>query len=172
MGRGGPRHIELQKLIKEAAEERGFRASIEEQILDGAGQVDVSLSRGPLRIACEISVTTRRSQELGNVEKCLAAGYDELIVVASSDRQVASLKKFITPQLEEGAAERVRFMTPEDVISRLDELAATSTVTEKTVRGYRVRVTRQVVSAEEARVRREEIAGVVARSIIRSTSDT
>jgi len=171
MGRGGRKHQELQKLIKEAAEERGFRATIEEQILDSTGQVDVSISHGPRRIACEISVSTGRDQELQNVEKCLAASFEEVIVVASAERQLASLQKFIAPALDESAVERVRFLTPEGVIGRLDELVATTTVTEKIVGSRRVRVTKRLVSEEEAKARREAITGVVARSIMKAREE-
>lgn len=171
MGRGGARHKDLQRLIKEAAEERGFRATIEETILDGAGRVDVSLSRAGRRIACEISIASARDQELGNVEKCLDAGFDEVILIASTKRQLATLCKFITPHLDEDAASRVRFHTPEDVIIRLDELVAATLVTEQTSRGYRVRVTREVVSAEQVKTRREAIAGVVARSIVQAKKE-
>jgi hypothetical protein len=43
--------------------------------------VDVSLSREGVRIACEISVTTKSDHELRNVEKYLAAGYRDILLV-------------------------------------------------------------------------------------------
>ena len=56
-GRGGQEHKYLQHLLKRLAEERGFRATIEETILNGDGQVDVSLALGKRRIACENGYT-------------------------------------------------------------------------------------------------------------------
>ena len=73
-GRGGRQHKYLQQLIKQLAEERGFRATIEETILDGAGRVDVSLVCDEIRVACQVSVTTTKDWELGGIEKCFAAG--------------------------------------------------------------------------------------------------
>jgi len=57
-GKGGAEHTYLQELVKRWAEERGFRAMIEEQIPCGREIIDVALYRGETRIACEISVTT------------------------------------------------------------------------------------------------------------------
>lgn len=83
-GGGGKQHKYLAQLVKQLAEERSFKASIEEPILDGAGRVDVHLSQGERKIAVEISVTTGRDWELQNVEKCLSAGYEEVLVVSTN----------------------------------------------------------------------------------------
>lgn len=77
------------------AEERGFRATIKETILGGDGRVDVSLVRGGRRVACEISVTTGKDWELGNIEKCLAAGYDEVVLILGNARQVRTFSTSI-----------------------------------------------------------------------------
>jgi hypothetical protein len=165
LGRGGKQHTYLQELIKQAAEAKGFRAVIEEPILDGAGRVDVSLTLGATRVACEISVTSTKEQELGNIEKCLTAGYDTVIVVSKIERQLATLRKCILPQLEPKAVERVRFCLPEELVGYLDVLAAMGEVSEETVRGYKVKVTRQPVSDAEAQARKAAIASVIAKSL-------
>lgn len=164
-GRGGQQHKYLQHLIKQLAEERGFRASIEESILSGAGRADVSLARGERRIACEISVTTSRDQELANVEKCLAAGYAEVVVVGATERHVKSLAKFIGENLEEGQGTKVRYATAETLVEYLDSLRGPPAPEEKVVRGYKVRTVQQLVDPKEAEARRKAIAEVVARSL-------
>lgn len=164
LGRGGARHKYVQQVIKQAAEERNIRATIEEPLPEG-GRVDVALSLGDKRIACEVSVTTAREQELGNVEKCLAAGYSEVVLIASSERHRTNLRKFITPHLDESACDLVRFLMVEEVIDYLDEVAASPEASEVTVRGYRVRVTRKTVSEEDAKMRRQAVAQVIARSL-------
>ena len=108
-GKGGQHHKYLQHLIKTLAEERGFRASIEQSILSGAGSVDVALMRGDRKIAFEISVTTKQDQELGNIEKCIAAGYNDIVLVGSNERHITSLAKFIEENLEEKDPGKVRF---------------------------------------------------------------
>ncbi len=166
-GRGGQQHKYLQHLLKQLAEERGFRASIEESILDGSGSVDVSLVRGERRIAVEISVTTNRDQELGNIEKCLAAGYAEIVLVGSNERHVKSLGKFIEENLDEEEQGKVRYVVPENLIEYLDSLGEPPQPTEQTVRGYKVRTVQQVVDPKEADARRQAIAGVIARSLLK-----
>jgi hypothetical protein len=166
-GRGGHQHKYLQHLIKQLAEERGFRASIEESILDGAGRVDVALVRGEQRVAFEISVTTNRDHELGNVEKCLAAGYSDIVLVGSNERHVNSLGKFIEENLEEGDQGKVRYVVPEGLIEYLDLLGEPPQPTEQTVRGYKVRTVQQVVDPKDAAARRHAVAEVIARSIRR-----
>src|SRR6185295_18272065 len=53
-GKGGPEHTYLQELIKRWAEEKGFRAVVDEAIPGGRESIDLALYRGDLRIACEI----------------------------------------------------------------------------------------------------------------------
>jgi hypothetical protein len=167
-GRGGQQHKYLQQLVKQLAEERGFRASIEESILDGAGSVDVSLVRGALKIACEISVTTNRDQELGNVEKCLAAGYNNIVLVGQNERHIKSLSKFIEAELDESEQDKVHYTTAENLIEYLDTLGAPPKPTEQMVKGYKVRTVQQVLDPKEASARRQAIAGVIARSLKQS----
>ena len=167
-GRGGRQHKYLQHLIKKLAEERKFRASIEETILDGAGRVDVSLIRGKNRIACEISVTTNQDHELGNIEKCLAAGYTEVVLVGSTERHIKSLAKFIEENLDESEQGKVRYVVPDGLMEYLDSVGAPPLPTEQMVRGYRVRTVQQVVNPKEADTRRQAVAEVIARSLKRS----
>ncbi|WP_374652307.1 type IV secretory system conjugative DNA transfer family protein [Dongia sp.] len=165
LGRGGKQHRYLQEIIKQAAEERNFRAIIEEPILDGAGKVDVSLTLGDHRIACEISVTTDYEHELGNIEKCLAAGFNEVVLLAPQERRLAALRKFALLQVPEPDHGRIRFLVPEDLIAHLDQLSAAALTTEGAVKGYRVRVTRKVMTEAETLMRRQAIAAVIARSL-------
>jgi hypothetical protein len=82
-GRGGEHHKYLQQLIKRWAEARGYSVIIEKPILDGLGSVDVALEKGSRAIACEVSVTTDTQHEIGNVQKCLAAGFQDVILISS-----------------------------------------------------------------------------------------
>lgn len=167
LGRGGRQHKYLQQLVKKIAEERGFRAVIEEPILDGAGRVDVSLSRQHIRIACEISVTSTQDQELGNIEKCLAAGYTQVILISPEPRQLSLIRKFVVPVLDPEMQSRVHFLLPDAVITHLDSLEGIASTSEETIRGYRVKVTHRVVSEAEQESRRRQVAAVIARSIVK-----
>lgn len=168
-GGGGKQHKYLAHLVKQLAEEREFKAAIEEPILGGAGRVDVHLSRGERKIAVEISVTTGKDWELQNVEKCLAAGYEEILVISTNARHLKSLARFIPENLDESMQDKVRFFSPEDLIEYLDQGASTtSATTESTVRGYKVKVTRQALSPADIAERRSAVAQVIARSLART----
>lgn len=166
-GRGGRQHKYLQHFIKGLAEERGFRASIEESILDGGGRVDVALLCGDRRIAFEISVTTNRDHELGNIEKCLAAGFAEVVVVGSTERHLSTLRKFIEASLEQKIQAKVRYLVPDTVMTYLDSLQQPA-LTEQIVRGYKVRTSQSAPDPVDADTRRQAIAAVIARSMRRS----
>lgn len=166
-GRGGQEHKYLQNLVKGLAEERGFRATIEEQILGGDGEVDVSIVKGSRKIAFEISVTTGKDHELSNVEKCIAAGYTEIVLVGAKERHAKALAKFIEENLEEGHGATIRYTAADAVVGLLDELLEPQKPAESTVRGYTVRTTRRTLSPEEQAERRKILANVVAKSIAR-----
>lgn len=163
-GRGGRQHKYLQHLIKQLAEERGFRATIEETILDGAGRVDVSLVREKIRVACQVSVTTTKDWELGGIEKCIAAGYTEVVLVLNTERQIKKLSKFVEENLDPKDQGRVRYIASEGIIEFLDGLGK-FTPTEQVVRGYKVRTVQQATDSEDAASRRKAISEVIARSL-------
>jgi hypothetical protein len=161
------RHKYLQHLTKRLAEENGFRAVIEESILNRTGQVDVALYRGDLKIACEISVTTGSDQELRNVEKCFAAGFSRVFVIADDARHIAPLRKALNAELDEKHLERVTFCIGANLAEVL-QAAEKPAVIEQTVRGYRVRVKSGRADGDDATLRRKAIADVIARSLKRS----
>lgn len=95
------------------------------------GSVDVSLSLGDMRVACEISVTTSREQELKNVEKCLAAGYDHVLVVTEEAPHANKLRAFVLSSISPPDAERLCVLSSGEVFSFLDTLVARMTPTEE-----------------------------------------
>lgn len=117
-GRGGVQHKYLQSLIKRLAEDRGFTVVVEKTVLDGHGHIDVALSRNGLSVACEISVTTRVAHELGNLTKCLAAGFRYAVLV-SSDARTLELARL---EMTDADRERIHLLTVDGFIEFLDEL--------------------------------------------------
>lgn len=163
LGRGGREHRYLQSLIKEFAISKGFHAVIEQRILDGAGQVDVALTRDALKVACEVSVTTGRDYELGNIEKCLAAGYTHVLFVSADARHRRAMSKVALTNLDEAEQTKVHFHSPEEALAFLEALGGAPA--ESTVRGYRVKVTRSIVASDEAERRQKAVAAVIARNL-------
>lgn len=111
--------------------------------------------------------TSTKDWELGNIEKCLAAGYDEIVLLGSTERQIKGLSKFIEENLEERDQGKIRYAVPETIVEYLEGIDGGQAVTETEVRGYKVKVNRQSTSPEEAAKRRAAVAGIVARSIKR-----
>lgn len=167
LGQGGKEHTYIQNLVKQFAEDRNFRAVIEQDILDGTGRVDVALKRDELSIACEISITTTGEHELGNVEKCLIAGFEEVLVISPDPKHLKRIKGYVQKHLESAYRDRVRFLDTEGVIAYLDELEAASASREETVRGYKVKVTHKRVDPAEREERRKEISRVISGSLKR-----
>ncbi len=163
-GRGGRQHKYLQGLIKGLGEERGFLASTEATILDGAGRVDVSLRRDDMRVACQISITTTKDWELGSIEKCFAAGYTVIALICGSDRHLTTLSKFIEANLDEAYRGKVRYVAPEAIPEFLDGLGKPSH-TEQVIRGYKVRTVKPGSDSSDGAARRRAITEVIARSI-------
>lgn len=165
-GRGGKQHKYLQQLVKQLAEERGFRATIEETILDGAGRVDVSLSRDETRIACQVSVSTTNDWELSGIEKCLAAGYSEVVFVGRNERHVKSFAKFVENNLDSEDQGRVKYIAADGVMGYLDGLGGPTT-RNNVVRGYKVRTTQSIADPDQAETRRSAISEVIAKSLLK-----
>ena len=123
--RGGTQHKYLQDLIKRWAETRGFRVTVEKPVLDGLGSVDVALEKnGCPSIACEICVTTPTAHELGNAEKCLAAGFDYVFLVAPDKTVLGRVRTRVAEALNANQAKRVQFVLPEQVFAAITALEA------------------------------------------------
>jgi hypothetical protein len=117
-------HKYLQGLIKQIAEGKGYKAIIEAPTSDGLGRVDVSLERDGRRIACEVSVTSSGEQEFSNVQKCLLAGYDRVILCSPEERILEMVRALISQRLSKLEGNRVLLLKPEELFSYLKSEAA------------------------------------------------
>ncbi len=138
-GGGGARHREIEGLVKELGEAVGFRASVEEVILDGVGRVDVILRNRERTICVEVSVTTTKEHEYLNVQKCFSFGADEVWLVAHSERHATGLNKHIGPQLSTSEQERFRVLTVDGLSELFADMGEPAEQSEHIVKGYRVR---------------------------------
>ena len=164
-------HRYLQALIKRMAEDRGFRAVIEEPTPDGLGRIDVGLEQNGQKIACEVSVTTDEEQEFHNIGKCLSAGYDKVIVCASDGKKLSKIKAYASQKLGSKDQEKISYFEPEALFVYLDEQAAQETVKEERVKGYRVKVQYQSINESERIKKRESVARVVLQSMRKFKGD-
>lgn len=169
-GRGGQQHKYLQNLIKKWADAHGFRATIEKPILDGLGNVDVALEREGRSFACEVSVTTAPEHEFENVQKCLAAGFEQVLVVTAERKVLARAREFVAAQIDEKDRERVHVFAPEELFAFLEAVEAEAAGTEQMVRGYKVKVKYRPVDQEGKEARRRAVSEVVLKALKRLKS--
>ncbi|MCI0406275.1 MAG: type IV secretory system conjugative DNA transfer family protein, partial [candidate division Zixibacteria bacterium] len=164
LGRGGQQHKYLQHLFKRLAEEKGFLATIEKPVLDGAGFIDLALEKDGQNIACEFCVTSPVEQELGNVQKCLRAGFETVIVISAESPMLGKISKLVAASLEQAALSKVSFMLPEDFPGYLENLGAQSLGEETTVRGRKVKLNYKPVGETEKKTRREAVAAILSQA--------
>lgn len=155
-GRGGTEHKYLQHLVKRLAEERGCRAVIEESVSEG--QVDVALYRDTLAIACEISITTDVAHELQNVRKCLTGPFTHIVCIVHKPRMREKLASAVS---ELGSTLPIVVTAPDSFPQTLESLLPQQVSEEISVKGYRVRVSKQA----QHRNGKSVIAEIIAKTI-------
>jgi hypothetical protein len=161
-------HRYLQTLIKKMAEQRGYKAVIEEPTPDGLGRVDVGLERDGKKLAIEISVTTGDTQELHNIEKCLRAGYDPVIVCSQEKKNLEAIRKAMVDKLSAEEQGKVLFFEPDELFLFLDKREANRpNKKEELIKGYRVKVQYQVVSETDRKKKNDAVKKVIIHSLQR-----
>ncbi|MFA6545734.1 MAG: type IV secretion system DNA-binding domain-containing protein [Limisphaerales bacterium] len=164
LGRGGAQHKAIQQRVKAEAERLGFHATIEQAIANGS--VDVLLTRAVYVIACEISVTTTIDHEVGNVQKCLRAGYDHVAVICQEASRLEKIQAAVQSSLGQEVWSNVRYFTPDEFLTQLAEVAAVTfpstsqpvSESQTVRRGYQVKRKSAALSPEERQSR--EQAGI------------
>jgi hypothetical protein len=173
LGRGGAQHQAIQLKIKAAAAEAGFRVKDEKSVLDGAGSIDFVLERDGVAIACEINVTSTIDYEIGNVRKCLKAGFSQIAVICPRAYRLARLEEAVRGCFAAEEAAKVSFHSPDDFISSIQKPAAPVGATssaapaETTRRGYKVKRHFVEVSEEDAKAREQAAIKILAEKLRR-----
>jgi len=170
LGRGGKQHQAIQLRIKDAAELLGFRVVIEKQILDGAGSVDLVLERDGAAFACEITITTTIDHEVGNVSKCVKAGFTQIAVIGVNEDKLAKVKGAVMNSLGSEVATNVTYFLPDEFISMLKDLPPPKPIQSpspsvRKSRGYTVNTTYTKLSPEESKAREIAMIKLIAESM-------
>lgn len=166
-GRGGPQHTYLQELIRRWADANGWRATLEEEVLDGLGRVDVALRLGDLTVACELAVTTTPEHEVQNIQKCLAASFARVMVVSPERRTLNRIRSCAAETLGESELAVVSFCSPEELFGLLELAAGEHATRATTVRGYRVKARVKAPPPASADHRGDAVTAVIARAMKR-----
>lgn len=173
MGRGGAQHQTIQQRLKAVAEGLGFRATVEKQVLDGQGSIDLALEKPGLAIACEINVTSTIDYEVGNASKCLKAGFSKIAVICPSADRLSRLAEAMKGCFSPEQASKIGFYSPDDFISYLQtatleaEPSDKPAPTEERRRGYKVKRSFVQLSPEEAKAREDSALKMLAEKMRR-----
>lgn len=161
-------HRYLQTLVKKMAEERGYTGTLEQQLPDGTGTVDVLLTKDNTTIAVEICITTDATWEAHNIEKCIKAGYSTVISLCTDIKQLEKIRKKCMETIQTLNEATVLFFTPDALFAFLDTELQQHTApppTETVMKGYRVNVSYDTLSPDEAEQKRKSVAKVVLESL-------
>ena len=158
-------HRYLQTLVKKMAEARGYIATIEMQLPNGTGNVDVLLTKDTKTIAVEICITTDADWEMHNIQKCIDAGYDEVVSLSADAKQLEKIKQKCMAGITDFAKHTLHFFTPDALFEFLDETVQEPAPEETVMKGYRVNVTYDAITKEEMDRKRASVAKVVMDSL-------
>jgi hypothetical protein len=158
-------HRYLQTLVKKMAEARGYTATLEVQLPDGSGQVDVVLVREKIAIAVEISVSTDADWEMHNIKKCITANYNIVVSISGDVKQLEKIRKKCVEGIEGFDSANVLFYTPDAFFHYLDESVRESTTEETVMKGYRINVSYDAISQEEMERKRAAVANVILQTM-------
>jgi hypothetical protein len=135
-------HQLLQTFVKKIAEERGFKATVEEPTPDGR-RVDVGLSANNLKIACEISVTNTVDYEVQNIQKCFNADYKHVFMISDNPKHLRMIREAAIQSIDKEFLSNLIFITSQNLIDEIDRIIAQSEkkpqITQK-IAGYRIHV--------------------------------
>jgi hypothetical protein len=151
-------HRYLQTFVKTIAEQYGYKANLEAPTPDGKGKVDVLLERAGKQIAVELSVSTPAEWELHNIQKCIAAGYDSIVVCSSNARKLQRIKEKADATLSAAEFSRVQFLATDQLATLFAE-SYKPTDSASTMKGYRVKVKYDSTKTQA------DTAGIISRII-------
>jgi hypothetical protein len=172
-GKGGEQHRAIQQRLKTEAETLGFGVSIEKNIPDTHESIDVVIEQGDLIVACEICVSTSIDHELGNIRKCLRAGYTDICAICLDAKRMKQFKAATDQCLTEQEQAQLHCIQPDAFQAKLKELLLreqlpiTGSESDRVLGKYQV--TSKYAKLDEAeRLRKEEILRQVIADALKS----
>jgi hypothetical protein len=125
------------------------------------------MERAGRKIACEISVSSTCEYELKNVQKCLAVGFDQVIVLSAEKKTLIKIQKLIDTEVNAECRERILFLQPEEFILFLDQVDSEQLNTENMVRGYKVKAKHKAPEHSEQKEQRLAVSQVILQALKR-----
>ena len=174
LGRGGAQHKSIQDRLQKEAPALGFLAEIEGNAGRGSSRAaDLTVRKGSIAIAVEITVTTTTDHEFGNVKKCLAAGFPRVAVVSPYGERLKAITEAVQAGLGSEEAAKVSCFTPDEFIVEMRKLAQEAEASAersapkaRTRRGFTVSTHGPTLTPEERSVK-ENISIKVMREVMK-----
>jgi hypothetical protein len=113
----------IKNQIIQAIGSWGYEYETEMPVNGGTGLVDLVLRLGSIRLACEISVTTSPEHELGNLRKCVRAGFDQIVHVCNDTRKRRKLEDLAAAEFPPAELRKFRYLTRVQLVHLLGNLA-------------------------------------------------
>ena len=174
-GENNNSHRYLQSIVKRIAEKNGFIATLEKPVLGGVGKVDVAVENERHKIACEIAVTNTAEYELGNIQKCLASGFDKVVVISTDTKHLQNIRNKAETNLPEEQLAKVHFLETENFHLFLEsfsreEPAGKGAATKK-VKGYKVKIEFKPVAGDGTGTRRQTLLDILSSAAKRKANN-
>jgi hypothetical protein len=109
-GRGSMLHRHVQSLIRDGATAKGYTATVEKVLGNGA-IVDVHLEKPGKTIGVEIAIFSTPEREIAHIRNCLAAGYNQVFVIFADEHLQAHIASTIQETFSQQDAEKVRLLS-------------------------------------------------------------
>ena len=151
-GRGGRQHKLLQQLVRGWAEENGFKATVEQEVLGGAGRVDVALTKDGRTIGVEVAVSSKTEQISASVNKYLAAGFGSVVVISTDEGMRRRLETSLDGAVTTKDRGKVRVLSPEETRLYLAGQSGGEDARKRPA-GYRIKLKSEPASAADSRER-------------------
>jgi hypothetical protein len=162
-GIGGHQHNLIRERIETVAKRLGYTTS-RENPTGGGQKIDVVLQNSHRAIACEIAITTTIDHEVGNVAKCLKAGFANIAVISPTIDRLRKIENAVRASLPASELARVAFYEPEAFVNHLESIASADKesaehplATETKIGKYKVKHSVAALTPEEIK-EREKIA--------------
>ena len=169
LGQEESKHQAIKERIRVQGESLDYVVTIEESVLGGQGRVDVVLRRGEQSIACEISVTTVVDYEVGNVAKCLMAGFKHVAVICVNRKKADRIQQAVGEAIAPEDVGRVGYYLPDEFISKMFDWASQDPDGAKTEKGkprkHKIRMDASGFSESERNQRENDMLKRIAAAL-------
>ncbi len=165
-------HAYLQNLVKRIGERCGYRATIELPVMGGVGRIDVALESDTYRVAVEIARTNTTDYELSNIQKCLAGGFDRVVILSTDTAHLRRVRLVADETLSPQSTARLSFLEPEHLHLFLASLPMSEPILgtkEEKIKGYKVTAVIRQTSEAEARAKRDLIGNILKKACGKKT---